>query len=228
MHIPSRVVSGEKQQALQILVTGGTGYIGSRLVPVLAARGHRVRVLARPGSAGRVPPGAECVLGNALDAESVGRALRPGDTVVHLVGTPDPSPRKAAEFERVDLASIRATVEAGRRADIAHLVYVSVAHPAPVMRAYIAARVAGEAIIADARLRATVLRPWYVLGPGHWWPVVLVPMYALASLVPAWRAGARRLGLVTVGQMVQALVAAVEHPPAQGTTVVDVPSIRRA
>lgn len=224
----TRDVSDETPQTLQILVTGGTGYIGSRLVPVLTARGHHVRVLTREGSAHRVPPGAECVLGDALDAESVGRALQPGDTVVHLVGTPDPSPRKAAEFERVDLASIRATVEARRRAGIAHLVYVSVAHPAPVMRAYIASRVAGEAIIASSGLRATVLRPWYVLGPGHWWPVVLVPLYALASLLPAWRAGARRLGLVTVGQMVQALVAAVEQPPTAGTTIVDVPSIRRA
>jgi uncharacterized protein YbjT (DUF2867 family) len=221
-------VSAEKPQALQILVTGGTGYIGSRLVPVLGARGHRVRVLARPGSAHRVPPGAECVVGDALDAESVRRVLRPGDTVVHLVGTPHPSPRKAGEFERVDLASIRATVEAARHVGIAHLVYVSVAHPAPVMRAYVAARVAGEAIIASAGLRATVLRPWYVLGRGHWWPVVLLPFYALAALFPASRAGARRLGLVTVRQMVRALVTAVEHPPAAGTIIVDVPSIRRA
>jgi nucleoside-diphosphate-sugar epimerase len=219
-------VSGEKRQRLEILVTGGTGYIGSRLVPVLHARGHRVRVLTRLGSAHRVPPGAECVVGDALDAESVRRALRPGDTVVHLVGTPSPSPRKAAEFERVDLASIRVMVEAARHVGVAHLVYVSVAHPAPVMRAYVAARVAGEAVIASAGLRGTILRPWYVLGRGHWWPVVLLPLYGLAALFPASRAGARRLGLVTVKQMVRALVAAVEHPPAAGMTIVDVPAIR--
>jgi uncharacterized protein YbjT (DUF2867 family) len=226
--VGTRDVSDEKPQALQILVTGGTGYIGSRLVPVLSARGHRVRILARPGTTHRIPPGAACIEGNALDADSVRRALRPGDTVVHLVGTPRPGPRKAAEFERVDLASIRATVDAGRQIGIAHLVYVSVAHPAPVMRAYIAARMAGEALIASAGLRATVLRPWYVLGRGHWWPVVLLPLYAAAALFPASRVGARRLGLVTVTQMVRALVAAVEQPPAAGTTIIDVPSIRRA
>lgn len=228
MVVSRAAVGTSALDSLNILVTGGTGYIGSRLVPALTAQGHRVRVLARAGSAHRVPPGAECVSGDALSAESVGRALRPGDTVVHLVGTPHPSPRKAAEFERVDLASIRAAVEAGQRVGIAHLVYVSVAHPAPVMAAYVAARVAGEAIIANAGLRATVLRPWYVLGRGHWWPVILLPLYGLATLFPASRAGARRLGLVTAGQMVRALVAAVEHPPAAGTTIVDVPSIRRA
>jgi uncharacterized protein YbjT (DUF2867 family) len=151
-----------------------------------------------------------------------------GDTVVHLVGTPNPSPRKAAEFERVDLTSIRATVEAARGVGIAHLVYVSVAHPAPIMRAYVAARVSGEAIIATAGLPATVLRPWYVLGRGHWWPVVLLPLYAVATLLPTSRAGARRLGLVTLTQMVRAVVAAVEHPPAAGTTIVEVPAIRHA
>jgi uncharacterized protein YbjT (DUF2867 family) len=213
--------------ARDVLVTGGTGYMGQALVPRLAARGHRVRVLARTSSAGRVPACAECIVGDALDAASVASAIRPGDTVVHLVGTPHPNPRKAAEFERVDLASIHATTAAAQRAGAAHLVYVSVAQPAPVMHAYVAARAAGEAEIAAAGLCATVLRPWYVLGPGHWWPVLLLPLYGAASVLPAWRDGARRLGLVTRSQMVRALVAAVEHAPASGVRVVDVPGIRR-
>jgi uncharacterized protein YbjT (DUF2867 family) len=74
---------------------------------------------------------------------------------------------KAAEFERVDLASIRATTAAAALAGARHLVYVSVAHPAPVMRAYIAARTRGEALVRECGVPAMILRPWYVLGPGH-------------------------------------------------------------
>lgn len=166
-------------------------------------------------------------MGDALDVASVTAALHPADTVVHLVGTPHPNPRKADEFARVDLGSIRATVAAAERVGVTQLIYVSVAQPAPVMQAYVAARAAGEAAIAAAGLRATILRPWYVLGPGHWWPVALLPLYALASLVPALRDGARRLGLVTLSQIVLALVDAVEHPPS-GIAVIDVPGIRRA
>ena len=121
---------------LDILVTGGTGYIGQHLIPLLISREHRVRVLAREGSLSRVPNGATPVVGDALNAESVGAALRPGDTVVHLVGTPHPSPTKADQFDRVDLMSIRCTVEAAKRVAISHLVYVSVAQPAPVMAHY--------------------------------------------------------------------------------------------
>jgi uncharacterized protein YbjT (DUF2867 family) len=151
-----------------VLVTGGTGYIGRRLALALLGRGHRIRVLARAGSMARVPPGAAAVEGDVLNPDSVLAALRPGDTVVHLVGTPHPNPSKAEEFIRVDLASVRAAAPASRRAGAAHFVYVSVAHPAPVMHAYIAAREAGEKIISESGLTATVLRPWYVLGPGHW------------------------------------------------------------
>jgi uncharacterized protein YbjT (DUF2867 family) len=97
------------------------------------------------------------------------------------------------------------------------------------MAAYIAARTQGEQAIAEARLTATVLRPWYVLGPGHWWPVALVPIYALARLAPPLRAGAERLGLVTLPAMVAALVRAVEDPPPAGSVrVVEVPAIRAA
>ena len=45
------------------------------------------------------------------------------------------------------------------------------------MKAYIEVRKECEAEIQDAGLTATILRPWYVLGPGHRWPVLLKPMY---------------------------------------------------
>ena len=110
-----------------VLITGGTGYVGQHLIPELLARGHRVRALARQTSLGRIPTGAQAVVGNALDEESVAAALRPGDTVVHLVGTPHPSPAKGKQFEEIDLTSIRAPVNAGRRVGIGDLIYVSVA-----------------------------------------------------------------------------------------------------
>ena len=211
------------------MVTGGTGAIGRPLVERLLARGHDVRALVRPGSAGRLPPDAQAIAGDALDARSVAAALQPGDTLVHLVGTPHPNPAKAAAFERVDLASIRASVAAASGVGVAHLVYVSVAQPAPVMKAYVAVRARGESLIADARLTATIVRPWYVLGPGHRWPLLLLPIYKLASLVPGTRERAERLGLVTLDAMVRALTRAVETPPEPGTRrIVDVPAIRTA
>jgi len=214
--------------ATDVVVTGGTGYIGRPLVAELIARKHRVRVIARLASTRRVPAGATAVVGDALDQASIASALRPGDTLVHLVGTPHPGPAKAKEFANVDLVSVRAAAAGARRAEVAHFVYVSVAQPAPVMRAYVAVRAEGEKTIAASGLTATLVRPWYVLGPGHWWPIVLLPGYALAEAIPAWRESARRLGLVSLAQMVDALVRAVEAPPPTGTQrVVEVPEIRR-
>ena len=94
------------------------------------------------------------------------------------------------------------------------------------MHAYIAVRSEGESLIQANRLTATILRPWYVLGEGHRWAYALIPFYAVARQVPAWRARAERLGLVTHEQMVRALVAAVESP-AQGVRIVEVPEIRK-
>ena len=165
----------------------------------------------------------------AFDAATCAGSIPRGATLVHLVGTPHPNPSKAEEFERVDLASIRASAQAAAQAGVAHLVYVSVAQPAPMMRAYVAARAAGETAVRGAGLTATFVRPWYVVGPGHRWPVVLVPFYQIAEWLPGTRETARRLGLVTLAQMTRALVDAVERPPAQGSVcIVDVPAIRAA
>jgi uncharacterized protein YbjT (DUF2867 family) len=210
-----------------VFVTGGTGYMGRALIAVLLGRGHSVRALARQTSIDGVPAGAEVVVGNALEAETFSGAVPPADTLVHLVGTPHPSPAKAASFRAVDLPSVNAALAAARAGRIAHFVYVSVAQPAPVMQAYIAVRQEGEARIRESAIPATILRPWYVLGPGHRWPYLLVPLYALAERLPPLREPALRLGLVTIGQMVSALVATIERGP-QGVRILDVPAIRAA
>jgi uncharacterized protein YbjT (DUF2867 family) len=221
--------------ARHVFVTGGTGYIGHALLEALIARGHRVRALARAASAGRLPAGVGPVFGDALDADSYADEVPPADTLVQLVGTPHPGPNKAAEFELVDVPSGFAAVDAAILAQVRHLVYVSVAHPAPVMHAYIAARTAVETRIREACttswLAATILRPWYVLGPGHRWPCLLTPLYALGRALPPTRAGAERLGLVTRTQLVAALVEAVEHPPDGSSSeprIWEVPRIARA
>lgn len=209
----------------RVFVTGGTGYMGSRLIPRLAAQGHEVVALARRGSEHKLPSACTPVLGDALDAASYQQHLVACDTFIQLVGVAHPSPAKEKEFVAIDQRSGIEAIRAAKRAGIAHFIYVSVAHPAPAMRAYIAARSACEAELQASGLNATILRPWYVLGPGHRWPYALIPLYWLAERMPSTREGARRLGLVTVEQMLRALVAAVEHP-ASGLNVVEVPAIR--
>jgi uncharacterized protein YbjT (DUF2867 family) len=212
----------------RLFVTGGTGYLGGALLPALLARGHSIRALVRPGSERKLPPGCEAVAGNALDASTFTAQVAPADTFVHLVGVSHPAPWKADQFRAVDLASALATVAAARQAGVAHLVYLSVAQPAPVMRAYVAVRAECEAAISAAGLTATCVRPWYVLGPGHRWAYALVPFYAFFERLPATRATARRLGLVTLTQMIGALVRAVENPPATGSVrLLEVEAIRQ-
>lgn len=210
-----------------VFVAGGTGYIGTRLIIALLRRGHQVRALARQGSERKLPAGTVPVTGDALHGISYASQVPPSDTFVHLVGVSHPSPAKAQDFLRVDLASVQAAVPSAVVAGIRNFVYVSVAHPAPVMRAYVAARMRAEEIIRSSGLAATMIRPWYVLGPGHRWPYALVPLYWVLKLLPPTRASALRLGLVTWRQMVSALVHAVEAP-SDGFRVMEVPEIRAA
>lgn len=212
--------------ASRVFVAGGTGYLGRAAAPPLLARGHRLTMLVRPGSERRAPAGVEAVAGNALDPAAY--AHGPDDTLLLLVGTPHPAPWKAAQFEAVDFAAGRAAASALVSRPARHVVYLSVAHPAPSMHAYWQVRARVEALLAQTGVAATFLRPWYVLGPGHRWAVLLKPFYWFAERVPASRDTARRLGLVTLPQMVAALVEAVEDPPAGGTRVVEVPRIRAA
>ncbi len=181
--------------------------------------------MVRPGSERKLPTGCKAVLGNALDASTYSPQISPADTFVQLVGVAHPSPAKASQFRAIDFVSGQEAIKAAAQSQIKHFIYLSVAHPAPMMKAYIEVRSQCEETLRQSGMDATVLRPWYVLGPGHWWPYALIPMYKLAELLPSTRAGALRLGLVTHAQMVTSLVWSVENP-ATGVRILEVPKIR--
>ena len=154
--------------ARKVFIAGATGYMGSRLAAELLSRGHAVFGLARPGSEARLPAVCRPVTGNALDGGSFTNAVD-ADTYVQLVGVAHPSPAKAQQFRDIDEKSFDASLSVALANRVRHFVYVSVAHPAPAMHAYIEVRSRCEDKLRQSGLNATILRPWYVLGPGHYW-----------------------------------------------------------
>jgi uncharacterized protein YbjT (DUF2867 family) len=216
-------------RTFSVFITGSTGYLGTPLIRALVDREHSVRALVRPGSEKKLPAGVTAVSGNALDASSYAARIAPSDTFVQLVGVSHPSPSKAAEFQAIDRASALGAIAAARQVGVRHFIYLSVAQPAPIMKSYQSVRAECEAALLESgggRMNVTIVRPWYVLGRGHRWPYVLLPMYWLCERIPSTREGARRIGLVTLGQMTQTLVSAVENPSI-GARFVEVPQIRR-
>ena len=220
----SASLRAEAAASRRVFIAGATGYMGKRLAGELIQRGHNVSGLVRAGSEKRLASGCVPVAGDALDRSSFTGKIAGTDTYVQLVGVAHPNPSKAQQFREIDQKSCEESVAAAVANGKRHFVYVSVAHPAPAMKAYIEVRTRCEETIRESGLNATILRPWYVLGPGHYWPYLLKPGYWIARQIPSLRDSAVRLGLVTLEEMIAALVFSVESP-ANGIRIVEVPEI---
>jgi uncharacterized protein YbjT (DUF2867 family) len=205
-----------------VFVSGSTGFVGTATIRRLLQRQHTVAALTRPSSAGKVPQGARAVVGDPLETSTFRPHVAPADTFLHLTGVTKPAPWKEKQFRAIDLGSLRQSVDAAKDAGVRHFVYVSVAQPAPVMKAYIRVRQECESYIRDSGIPATILRPWYVLGPGRQWPVLLRPFYWMMEA--AGSDAATRLGLLRQEQMTEALLWSIEHP---GSRILDVSDIRK-
>jgi len=209
----------------RVFVTGGTGYLGRYLIPRLLSVGHELTALVRKGSEGKLPPGCRVVVGDPLSRASFQDQIKPADTFVQLVGVPHPNPSKAAQFRSIDLVAVRESVPAAVGAGIQHFMYLSVAQPAPIMKEYLAVRAEGEAMIRASGMNATFVRPFYVLGPGHRWPYILMPLFWFCARIPSMHEGAQRLRPVTLEQTIRALVYSVEHP-STGIRILEAEQIR--
>lgn len=198
-----------------IFITGGTGYIGTRLIAALLKDGSfHIRALVRNGSEKKLPAGCEIVKGDALDAGSYKHRIAPASTFVHLIGVAHPSPSKKEQFRNIDLISIEEAVKAASHAEVSHFIYLSVAmYPTNIMKDFQEVRARGESLLNQSKLTITFIRPWYVLGPGHWWPVLLKPFYLIARLIPSKKEAAAKLDTITIRQMISTLIFAARSLP---------------
>ena len=212
----------------QVFIVGGTGYMGTRLISALLKKGHMVTALARRGSEKKLPQGTRIITANPFDPGSFTSEIPANAVFVQMLGVAHPSPKKAAQFTSIDLQSVKASLTAARDASVAHFVYVSVAmEPSGMMHAYQETRRTAEACCLQTGIPSTFMRPWYVLGPGHYWPVLLLPLYCIAYLIPSLRKKVNAFGLITITQMIRSLVNAVEAEPV-GCGVVEIGEIRDA
>src|SRR5512133_1751467 len=126
----SELVSAGRTSSL-VLVTGGTGYLGSHAIAALAQAGHRIRVLARAPE--RVPRAlaplgvdqVETVSGDVTDHVAVARALEGTDAVLHAASVFSMDPRKADEMRSVNVRGTDIVLGTAHRLGLDPIVYIS-------------------------------------------------------------------------------------------------------
>jgi uncharacterized protein YbjT (DUF2867 family) len=210
-----------------VFVAGGTGYIGKRLIKILLNEGCEVTALAREQSVKKLPEGCKVVIGTPFDASSYAGSIPEDSVFVHLVGVAHPGPKKKEQFYSIDLASLKVSLEAAKQAKVKHFVYISVAQlPTEVMRDYQEARRRGEEAILASGLTCTFIRPWYVVGPGHYWPLLFLPVFKLLEVIPKTSEKAKALALVSLRQMLHTLYVTIINSPKEINNIVEIPDIK--
>ena len=149
---------------MNVLVTGGTGFVGGHLARRLAAEGTNVRVASRSVPR-RLPAGATHVAADVTDPSSLRDALTGVDAVVHLAAII--VERGLQTFERVNHQGTRNVIEAMRDAGVARLVHMSALGVGPDERfPYLLSKWRGEEAVRASDRTWTVLRPSVLHGEG--------------------------------------------------------------
>jgi nucleoside-diphosphate-sugar epimerase len=109
---------------MKVLVTGGTGFVGSHSVRALLQAGHEVRLLVRDPARAR-SPGVELAVGDVTDKSAVEKAIAGCDAVLHGASVYSFLRSKHAEMRRINVAGTRIVLEAGLAAGCNPVVHVS-------------------------------------------------------------------------------------------------------
>ncbi len=159
------------RQAQPVLVIGGSGLVGRRLVQTLLAQGRRVRCLARDPArvADLAASGCEVERGDIIDPTAVRRAMTGASAVLVAIHTlsPQPGSGKQARFMDIEGRGIDNVIAAARAADCRRVVYVTSLGIAPdAPGEWLRERWRIEQRLLDSGLDATVIRPGHIVGIG--------------------------------------------------------------
>ncbi|HUY96830.1 MAG TPA: NAD-dependent epimerase/dehydratase family protein [Verrucomicrobiae bacterium] len=150
---------------MRIAVTGGTGFVGSHLVPTLLRAGHEIRVVGRGVRRGALPDDLRPTFGDVLSGEGLAAAFQGAEVVIHLVAVIRERGRQT--FTAVNAEGTRQVVEAARAAGVTRLVHLSAigADPDPTY-AYLASKWQGEEWVRTSGLDFVIVRSSVIGGRG--------------------------------------------------------------
>jgi NADH dehydrogenase len=154
---------------MDVLVAGGTGFVGRNLCAELLERGHDVTALARDPDADDLPEGVATVAGDVTNYESIADAFAGRDAVVNLVAlSPLFEPAGGnAMHETVHLGGTENCVEAAESHDVERVVQMSGLGAAPDARThFLRAKGRAEAVVRESSLDWVIVRPSVIFGDG--------------------------------------------------------------
>ncbi len=156
-------------KALSIVVLGGTGFVGSHLLPRLAADGHRLTVLTRNRSlhmAMKVLPTVEVVATDVYDREQLRNCFRGADVVINLVGILNESGFGGKGFQRAHPGLTQTIVDACEGAGVRRLLQMSSLNAGAGESHYLRSRGEAEDVVRRSGLDWTIFQPSVIFGPG--------------------------------------------------------------
>jgi uncharacterized protein YbjT (DUF2867 family) len=203
-----------------ILLTGGTGFIGSRIVRALRVEDRAVRALVRDqADAGRLQAlGCETVVGDMTDAASLRAAVEGCDTVIHLVAILQGKP---SEFDRVMTQGTRDLVAAAQEAGVRRFVLMSALgfdDQTKDLVPYYRAKWQMEQDVKASGLEHVIFRPSFVFGPGAGALEQFKKIAKLAPVTPIVGPGTQRIQPIWVDDVAAYYAAAVDKPEAANRT----------
>jgi len=204
-----------------VLVTGGTGFIGSHVVRKLQEKGHRVIVMSRRAEA-NVPPGVEVRPGDVGDEAALRRAMAGVDVVVAAVQFPNhpvENPRKGYTYMKVDGEGTVRQVGAAKAAGVKRFIYLSGAGTEKEKSApWFKAKVMAEGAVRDSGIPYTIFRPSWVYGPEDRSLNKFVTFARLLPVVPVIGDGKTLVQPVSVDDLAQVVAGSVSNERAVGKT----------
>jgi len=203
---------------LKVLVTGGTGFVGTHVVNALLREGHAVAVLARRAESARnrYNRPVEVVAGDVLDAGSVARACAGREAVVHLVGII--WEKGAQTFDRMHREAVENVLAAARGTGVRRFIHMSAmgsSEDSP--SSYGRTKAAGEKAVRESGLAWTVFRPSIIFGPGDGFVSLLAGLVRSNPMfIPVIGPGTTRFMPVSVYDVARVFREALEKPDTAG------------